>query len=59
MPPKEWLGKVLEASPYLAKKSAGGGASGGDGKHAKHGMTEAEWNKLSGAEQIRLARAAK
>lgn len=59
MLPKEWLGKVLEVSPYLAKQSAGGGAAGGDGKNLKHGMTEAEFDALPGAEQVRRARAAR
>lgn len=56
MKPKEWLGKVLENSPYLGKQSAGGGANGGDGKGAKHGMSDAEFDKLSPVEKINRAR---
>lgn len=56
MKPKEWLGKVLENSPYLGKQSAGGGANGGDGKGAKHGMSDAEWDKLDPVERINRAR---
>lgn len=56
MSPKEWLGKVKVEAPYLAKQSAGGGANGGDGKGAKHGMTDAEFEKLSPVERINRAR---
>jgi hypothetical protein len=57
--PKEWLGKVLEATPSLAKPSAGGGATGGDrGSKAMGGMTAEAFNKLPPGERRAIARKA-
>jgi len=59
MPPKEWLGKVLETAPYLGKQSAGGGASGGGGgKSALGGLSQTEFDKLPAVERLALARTA-
>jgi hypothetical protein len=57
--PKEWLGKLLEATPSLAKPSAGGGATGGDrGNKAYGGMSAEAFNKLSPGERRSIARKA-
>lgn len=55
--PKEWLAKVLKASPYLSKSSQGSGAADGEkGGGAFSGMTPAQRSKLSPAERLREAR---
>lgn len=58
MTPTEWLTKLVEASPYLGKPSAGGGAGGSRDKDAKFGLSEAEFNKLTPQERINRARLA-
>ena len=45
MSPKEWLSKELEASPYLGKSSAGGGAAGERGGEKYGGMAKADFDK--------------
>lgn len=54
--PKEWLNKLVEEAPYLAKPSHGGGAAGGEKKGAPGGLTKEAFNKLPPAERIRLHR---
>jgi hypothetical protein len=57
--PKEWLGKLLEATPSLAKPSVGGGAV--DSVHAskvRGGMSEEAFNKLSPSTRRTMARSA-
>ncbi|MEQ8308024.1 MAG: hypothetical protein RIA09_15815 [Hoeflea sp.] len=56
MTPKEWLEKLRDEAPYFFKQSNGGGAGGaGEGK-LPNGMAAEDFQKLSGAEQLRLAR---
>jgi hypothetical protein len=55
LPPKEWLGKVLTEASYLAKPSAGGGASGD--VSGKAGLVNSpEFLKLPPAERIKRFR---
>lgn len=57
MTPAEWLEKLKEQAPYFFKNSQGGGASGSDNK-IPGGMSSEDFSKLSGAQQLALARAA-
>lgn len=59
MQPKEWLGKVLEASPYFGKQSTGGGAAGAGGNKSYGGLAQAEFDKLPAHERLALARSAR
>ena len=54
--PKEWLAKLVEEAPYLARPSHGSGAVGGDKKGVPGGLTREEFSKLPAAERIRLHR---
>lgn len=61
MAPKEWLGKVLKDSPYLAKGSNGGGAGGdlkGKGVHGTN-LDEKTWSGMQTADRMREARKAR
>jgi hypothetical protein len=58
MQPKEWLSKVLEASPYLGKQSTGGGAAGANGKQTYGGLAQSEFDKLPAQQRLALARSA-
>lgn len=56
MTPLEWLGKLKEQAPYFFKGSSGGGAGGSGDKKLPGGMSAEDFNKLSGAEKLKLAR---
>ena len=53
--PSEWLGKLKESAPYFFKRSTGADA-GGNGKGLPGGISQADFDKLSGAEKLALAR---
>lgn len=57
LPPSEWLDKLKEQAPYFFKTSQGGGATGSDGK-LPAGLTQEQYDKLSGAEKLALSRKA-
>lgn len=57
--PNEWLGKLVEEAPYLAKPSQGGGAAGGSNKNVPGGLSSDDFNKLPAQERIRLHRTQK
>lgn len=57
MHPTEWLEKLKESAPYFFKSSNGGGASG-DSK-IPNGMSAADFDKLTGAQKLAAARAAR
>lgn len=57
MTPKEWLEKLREEAPYFFKSSTGGGAGGSNDGKLPGGMNADDFQKLSGAEQLKLARA--
>lgn len=54
--PLEWLEKLKEPAPYFFKNSSGGGAGGSGNTTLPGNMTQADFAKLSGAEQLKLAR---
>lgn len=56
MTPKEWLAQLRDEAPYFFAGNGGGGANGG--KDAKHGMSPADFAKLSPTEKLRLANGA-
>jgi hypothetical protein len=57
MTPKEWLEKLREEAPYFFKSSTGGGAGGSNDGKLPGGMNAEDFQKLSGSEQLKLARA--
>ena len=57
LPPSEWLEKLKEQAPYFFKSSQGGGATGSDGK-LPAGLTQEQYDKLSGSEKLALSRKA-
>lgn len=57
LPPNEWLEKLKEEAPYFFKKSEGGGATGSDGT-LPQGMSQADYDKLSGQQKLVLQRKA-
>lgn len=61
MSPKEWLGKVLKDSPYLAKGSSGGGAGGDNNGKGMYGtgIDEKTWNSMTPADRLREGRKAR
>ncbi|MBT8411470.1 MAG: hypothetical protein KJP02_06720 [Octadecabacter sp.] len=59
MTPKEWLSKVIEEAPYLAKSSAGGGAAGNRGNERFGGMAEADFLALDPQKRMEIARSIK
>lgn len=54
MQPGEWLEKLKESAPYFFKGSVGGGATGGS--KVPGGLSSEDFNKLSGADRLALAR---
>lgn len=56
--PKEWIGKVLEASPFFALDSKGGGADTNE-KGGLGGLSQEAFDKLPPTERMALARKAK
>lgn len=54
--PKEWLSKLVDEAPYLARPSHGGGAAGDSKKGVPAGMSKDEFAKLSPQDRIRLHR---
>lgn len=58
MTPAEWLEKLKENAPYFFKSSNGGGAGGSQSNGIPNGMSAEDFGKLSGSEQLRLARQA-
>ncbi|MBB5277768.1 hypothetical protein HNR26_003857 [Rhizobium rosettiformans] len=56
MTPAEWLDKLKEQAPYFFKTSNGGGAGGTNANGIPGGMSTEDFNKLSGAQQLALAR---
>lgn len=54
--PKEWLSKLVEEAPYLARPSHGGGAAGDSKKGVPGGMSKDDFAKLSPQDRIRLHR---
>ncbi|MDW9491687.1 hypothetical protein [Sinorhizobium meliloti] len=58
MTPAEWLEKLKEQAPYFFKTSNGGGAGGSGNNAVPGGMSAEDFNNLSGAQQLALARKA-
>jgi len=58
MTPGEWLEKLKETAPYFFKQSSGGGAGGDGNGGLPNGMGTEDFQKLSGAQQLALARKA-
>jgi hypothetical protein len=56
MTPDEWLAKLRDSAPYFCKNSNGGGATGNQGNKMFGGMSKEDFNKLSGAQKLALAR---
>lgn len=54
--PAEWLGKLKETAPYFFKSSNGGGAGGNDKGGLPGGISQEEFDKLTGAQKLALAR---
>lgn len=59
MRPKEWLDKVIEEAPYLARTSAGGGAAGNRGDEKYGGLGRKEFEELPAQKRMELYRASK
>lgn len=57
LPAKEWLAKVIEEAPYLAKQSTGGGAAGGGSSKGANGFNSPEFMKQSPEERLKQFRA--
>jgi hypothetical protein len=57
MTPAEWLERLKEKAPYFFKNSGGGSASGSDNK-LPGGLSGEDFDKLSGAQKLALARQA-
>jgi hypothetical protein len=57
MSPLEWAKGLREQAPHLALKSAGGDAGDIDANKARGGLSQEDWNKLSGSEKLKQARA--
>ena len=52
----EWInGQLRKSKPHYYKKSAGGGAEGGNGEVSLGGLSEAEFDKLPALEKLRIA----
>lgn len=58
MTPLEWAKDLREKAPYLALGSTGGDAGDKDNAKLRGGLSKEDWDKLSGSEKLKRARAA-